>query len=61
MTKQERLQAIMNQLKALKGTPANKLDDGFYDMVGCLEGITCSQEELSADPKLAYLVEKHGL
>ncbi|MCQ2163627.1 MAG: hypothetical protein MJZ04_00455 [Bacteroidales bacterium] len=60
-TKEERLEQIISEIRAMRGTPAHKLEESFYDMVGCIEGITYSQEELNADPKLAYLVDKYGL
>lgn len=60
-TKEERLEQVMSEIGRLKGKPAHRLEDGFYDLVGCMEGITYTQEEIDGDPKLAYLVEKYGL
>lgn len=60
-TKEEKFEQIMAEIKAMRGTPTHKLEDGFYEIIGCMEGIKFAQEELDADPKLAYLVDKYGL
>jgi hypothetical protein len=41
--------------------PDFKVDEDFRHMVECIQFRPFTKEELDADPKLAYLVDKFGL
>lgn len=56
---EDRYEALYRELAKIK--LPEKISPKVKALAGFGAGIKYTQEELDADPKLAYLVEKHGL
>lgn len=56
---EDRYEALYRELGKIK--LPKKISPKLERLVGVGAGIEYTQEELDSDPRLAYLVEKHGL